>query len=144
MFTPWHKGQLEITDVIVDYDPHTLARQPVQKSKALARLKAHRSSTAASRIVEDIATSQDDVLDSQIVDELVVTVHVEMQRLWKEFLHGERVATLLRPIIDVLRSEKRQRPIRIVDVGCGGGYAVSTGTTSCHYCCHCLSFSYFD
>jgi SAM-dependent methyltransferase len=49
-------------------------------------------------------------------------VHCELQRLWEEFEQGPRLLGVLRPLVEALRAEGRDRRIRIVDIGCGGGF----------------------
>ena len=47
-----------------------------------------------------------------------------MQRISEEFQHGQRVAELLRPLLITLRDNNILKPIRIVDIGCGTGFAI--------------------
>ncbi|MCB9640752.1 MAG: class I SAM-dependent methyltransferase [Myxococcales bacterium] len=111
----------EISDVIIDYDPSTLERRPVKKTAALAHFPPK---TRAYRIIQGLPTDEADILDPQAISALFINAHNEMQRLWEEFRHGARVASLLVPLVRVLQDRYPSRPIRIVDVGCGLGYVL--------------------
>ena len=113
-------NDLEISDEILSFDPDTLQRLPVRKSAVLEKF---RSNPRARRIVQAMA-DRDDILDPDAVDRRLIRVHCEMQRISEEFQHGQRVAELLRPILQALRSTGVVRPIRIVDVGCGTGFVL--------------------
>lgn len=113
-------NDVEISDEILSFDPDTLQRLPVRKSAVLEKFRSNRR---AARIVRDMA-DRDDILDPDAVDRRLIRVHCEMQRISEEFQHGQRVAELLRPILDALRSTGVVRPIRIVDVGCGTGFVL--------------------
>jgi SAM-dependent methyltransferase len=117
------KERLEITDVVVDYDPETLARRPVTKEAALARLRGARASRFALRLVEALP-ERDGALDPDAVDGVIVRAHGEMQRLWEAFLHGRRVAAVIGPLLALLREREGGRTLRVVDVGCGSGYVL--------------------
>src|ERR1700694_4359542 len=111
----------EISDRIVDFDMETLARLPVEKQALMEYFRGIGNRRAA-RVVADIP-SIDGILNPAAVDRLLVRVHREMQRLAEEFHHGRRLLELLLPIIDILRKKDTRRPIRVVDIGCGTGYA---------------------
>lgn len=118
---------LEISDVIVDYDPVTLCRRPVGKQQAI-RLLSENLSAAALEIINKIP-ERDGYLDEQSVDEILLRSHYEMQRISELFEHGWRVASVLCPLVNVIRSGEalRSEPpakLRIVDVGCGTGFVV--------------------
>ncbi len=115
-------NDLEISDEILAFDPETLARIPVRKSDVLAKFAAA-SNRRAVRIVQGMA-DRDDVLDPDAVDRRLVRVHCEMQRVSEEFQHGQRVAEILRPVLEALRRTGVPRPMRLVDVGCGTGYVL--------------------
>ena len=110
----------EISDVIVDYDPDTLARRPVAKTAALAAL---RDNPVALRVLERIP-APGGCLDGDVVDEVLLRSHHELQRLSEEFQQGRRVRELLVPMLDALRAEGAPTPIRVVDIGCGLGFVV--------------------
>jgi SAM-dependent methyltransferase len=113
----------EISDRIVSFDTQTLARQPVSRQDVVREfisLGDHR----AARIVQDLPVSGGDVLDDDAVDDLLVGVHCEMQRMSEEFQHGRRVAELLNPLLQTLRQAGMLGRIRIVDIGCGTGFVV--------------------
>ena len=112
----------EISDLVVDYDPDTLARRPVRKADVLATLRAH-GQRAAGRVVEAMP-ARDDVLDAGHVDAVLVRSHLELQRLHEEFLMGYRVAEVLRPLFDALRTAGAPAPLRLVDLGCGLGFVL--------------------
>lgn len=111
---------LEISDLIVDWRPE--GRRPVDKSAVVQRLRDVGDLRAA-RIVERLPDHQG-VLDASHVDRLLVRVHCEMQRLAEEFQHGRRVCELLSPLLAAVERSGAPRPHRVVDVGCGTGYAV--------------------
>ncbi len=112
----------EISDLIVDYDPETLARRPVLKSAVLDRFRAVGDRQAV-RIVRAIPDAGG-ILEAEAVDRLLVRVHCEIQRLWEEFEHGRRLLEILGPIVRALRAGGVPAPIRVVDVGCGLGYGI--------------------
>ncbi len=111
---------LEITDLIVDCDPITLERRPVNRAAEIDRLNSlgqHRAAKLVARL-----PVRDNNLDEAHVDALFVRAHSELQRLEEEFLQGERVRSLVWPLLQVLRDAKVKGPYRVVDVGCGLGY----------------------
>jgi SAM-dependent methyltransferase len=77
----------------------------------------------AARVVA-LMPAKDDILDPDAVDRLLVKVHREMQRLAEEFHHGRRLRELLVPIVQTIRKHGIGAPIRMVDIGCGTGYAI--------------------
>lgn len=107
----------EITDLIVACDPDTLERLPVNRGDVVDRFRAL-GRTRAARLVERLP-ARAGLLDDGAIDALLVDIHTELQRLHEEFHHGWRILALLRPLIAVL-----PRPISIVDIGCGTGYAI--------------------
>lgn len=121
-FFSFIKDGPEISDAIVSYDPATLERHPVAKSVVLQEFAKVNNRTAV-RIVQRLP-ERDGELDPEAVDNLLVRVHCEMQRISEEFQHGRRVAELLNPILDALRDKRGGKPVRIVDIGCGTGYVL--------------------
>ncbi|MBI3854116.1 MAG: class I SAM-dependent methyltransferase [Planctomycetes bacterium] len=115
-------NDLEISDEILAFDPDTLQRLPVRKSDVVDKFAAQ-SNRRAIRIVRAMA-DRDGILDPDAVDRRLVRVHCEMQRISEGFQHGQRVAEVLRPLLEALRSTGVPRPIRIVDVGCGTGFVL--------------------
>lgn len=111
----------EISDVVIAYDPQTLARLPVRREDAAA---AFSPGSEPWRVVTAMAADDAGVLDGAAVDRTLIGAHNEMQRLWEEFLHGQRVAGVLRVLIDGLRASGHRGRIRVVDVGCGIGYVL--------------------
>jgi len=110
----------EVSDVIVAHDPETLERAPVRKQELL---KLFENNPQAALIVAQIP-EREGFLDCVAVDRLLLKVHWEMQRLAQEFHHGARILELLQPVIAAIRCNGFQGPLRIVDVGCGIGYAI--------------------
>lgn len=119
---PRREPSPEISDLIVSFDPETLARLPVRKGAVIDRLLAAGNRRAA-RLVERLP-GRDGQLDPGAVDALLIRAHTELQRLSEEFEHGRRVAELLRPLLAALRHEGHAPPLRVADVGCGIGYVV--------------------
>ncbi len=111
---------LEITDLIVDCDPDTLERRPVRRDAVVEKL-ASLGQRRAAKLVAKLPV-RDGILDEAQVDALFVRAHTELQRLEEEFMQGDRVRSLLAPLIEVLRESKVPGPYRVVDVGCGLGY----------------------
>jgi SAM-dependent methyltransferase len=112
----------EITDLVIDHDPATLARLPVALDEVVARFRSLGRGDAV-RICESLPTV-DGIIDGDALDGLMVRVHGELQRLHEEFQHGARAAALLGPLIAALRAERGEARPRVVDVGCGTGYLV--------------------
>ena len=112
----------EISDLIVDFNPKTLARLPVDKRAVVERFSGLGNRKAAA-IVSSLP-AKNGILIPEAIDQLLVKVHCEMQRLSEEFQHGRRLAELLRSLLVALRNQFAERPIRIVDIGCGTGYAI--------------------
>jgi len=111
----------EVSDLIIDIDPASLTRRPVVKKELVDRLLSLGNRQAA-RVVEAIP-ARNGLLDANEVDSLFVRTHTEMQRMAEEFQHGQRIAELISPLLGVLR-ERRSPPYRVVDIGCGSGYAL--------------------
>jgi SAM-dependent methyltransferase len=116
-------GGPEITDRLVTFDSDTLVRQPVLQQAVVSEFQNLNNKWAA-RIVANLPAGNDGTLDALTVDRLLVTAHCEMQRISEEFQHGRRVAGLLNPILQTLREVTPGRPLRVVDIGCGTGFAV--------------------
>jgi 2-polyprenyl-3-methyl-5-hydroxy-6-metoxy-1,4-benzoquinol methylase len=112
----------EITDLLIDVDPVTLARRPVSKVSVIEALE--RDGMTWGAWIARSLPERDGLLDEAAIDALFVRVHAEMQRLWEEFLQGDRMRRLLIPLLRALRERGHEGPIRIVDVGCGLGYLV--------------------
>jgi SAM-dependent methyltransferase len=112
----------EISDLVVDYDPDTLVRRPVPKARVLATLRGH-GMRAAQRIVEAFP-AREGVLDAAHVDAVLVSAHLELQRLHEEFLMGYRVSEVLVAVWEGLRRAGAPRPYHVVDLGCGLGFVL--------------------
>lgn len=120
MFRAWHPLQPEITDLIVQHDPHTHERMPVKKQDVLdvfSRFGNRKAMKAVQALAE-----KDGVLDEREIDALLIRVHWEMQRLAEEFYHGQRTWELLRCVTAAIRATGVGGTLRIADVGCGIGY----------------------
>jgi SAM-dependent methyltransferase len=108
-----------LSDLVVSFEPGTLARVPVDKGDVVARLDRE-SNVVGRRIAESLPCTPDGRLDDRKIDALLVDAHRELQRLSEEFDHARRVAELVTPVLDALAIA---RP-RVVDVGCGLGYVL--------------------
>lgn len=111
----------ELSDLLLDVDPETLTRRPVSRAAVNATLERH-GMRAGRRIVDAISGTE--VLDEAAVDGVLVRSHSELQRLAVEFRNGVRLRQLLVPLLDVLRAHVPERPLRVVDIGCGLGFVV--------------------
>jgi SAM-dependent methyltransferase len=122
VFASWNPAQPEITDLIVQHDPQTLARVPVRKQDVL-EVFGKFGNRKAIRAVEGLP-ERDGWLDEKEIDRLLVRTHWEMQRLGEEFYHGPRVYELLRAVIAAIRNGGFEGDLKVVDVGCGIGYDI--------------------
>lgn len=113
---------LELSDLIVAYDPCSGERREVRQAEAVSRLERNGQRRGARLLLSFPA--KDGVLNTASCDELILRAHVEMQRLNEEFLQVDRVRALLLPMLAVLRRAGAPAPYRVVDVGCGLGYLV--------------------
>jgi SAM-dependent methyltransferase len=114
----------EISDRIVAFDSDTLARQPVLKQEVIREFESLNRPDAV-RVIEKLPADSDGMLNSKAVDDLLVTVHCEMQRISEEFQHGRRMSQLLGPLLEAVRSGKSDgRALRVVDIGCGTGFVL--------------------
>lgn len=112
----------EISDLVVDYDPATLARLDVRRDAVLAKLEEHRMGTAIA--IVSGWPHQGGILDRAFVDGVLLRSHMELQRLSEEFQQGPRMKRLLVPVLDTLEASGKKPPFRVVDLGCGTGYVV--------------------
>jgi SAM-dependent methyltransferase len=111
----------EISDLIVDYEPATLARRDVEMAAVLAGLaKAPRRA----RAIASAIPAAGGTLDRAHVDAILVRAHLELQRLHEEFRVGEMMRSLLVPLLELVRAATTERPVRVVDLGCGMGFIV--------------------
>lgn len=109
----------EISDVIVDYDPQTLARKPITVLQALERLRG--APARAQRLLRRMPV-RDGLIDADHVDGVLLRSHLELQRLHEEFRLGAEMRAVLVPLIGIVRQRVTGRPVRVADVGCGLGY----------------------
>lgn len=110
----------EISDVVVDYDPVTLARRAVAKREAIDQLRDAKMPARARRIASRLET-RGEMFDPDAVDGVLVRSHLELQRLHEEFRVGALMRQLLVPVIELI-APAHDGPIRIVDLGCGLGF----------------------
>jgi SAM-dependent methyltransferase len=113
---------LEIIDLLwpIDGDGNRL---PVVQAEAVEQL-ASLGQRRAARIVARMPSDSGGVLDPGYVDDLMVRVHCELQRLSEELQLARRVADLLGPIVARVREANPGGLVRIVDLGCGLGYVL--------------------
>jgi SAM-dependent methyltransferase len=78
----------------------------------------------AARIVARMPSGAGGVLDPRYVDDLMIRVHGDLQRLSQELRFAPRVADLLGPLVAGVRAAAGGGTVRVVDVGCGVGYLV--------------------
>lgn len=109
---------LEISDLVVAWDPRSGEQLPVRRDDVLATLRAAGDARAA-RIVERMPVAGE-FLDQRAVNRTLVRVHTELQRLNEELHMAQRFAELLRPM---LAATGVRRP-RVVDIGCGLGFVL--------------------
>jgi SAM-dependent methyltransferase len=114
-------GALEITDLLWQCNDQGQPI-PVPQAAAVSRL-AGLGQRRAARIVGRMPAAEG-VLDAQYVDELMLRVHCELQRLSEELQLARRIAGLLAPLVARIRETGGGAPVRVVDVGCGVGYVV--------------------
>src|SRR5690242_12146868 len=88
----------EISDLIVDIDPHSLERRPVSKAAVVEQMRSAGASAGA-KLVEQLP-ARDGILEESAVDALLVRVHCELQLLNEEFHHGRRMRETVAPFID--------------------------------------------
>jgi SAM-dependent methyltransferase len=110
----------EISDLVIAYDPATLARLPVARAEVLGTLEQQRMRAAMAIVAR--WPEREGALDPAFVDGVLLRSHLELQRLSEEFRQGERIRALLVPLLETLRRAGVPGPYRIVDVGCGLGY----------------------
>jgi len=113
----------EISDRIVAFDSQTLKRQPVAKADLIREFQEINNPRAV-RIVATLPAAANGLLDDAAMDRLLVTVHCEMQRMSEEFQHGRRMAQILNPLLEAIRTDAPTRRLRVVDIGCGTGFVV--------------------
>ena len=109
----------EISDLIVQFDLQSLERKAVKRDDALKAC----SSWYASSVIASIK-HKDGVLCEEDVDRLILSAHSELQRLWEEFFHAQRVANILTSLVTALRTVGINKRLRLVDIGCGIGYVL--------------------
>ncbi|GAA4474706.1 hypothetical protein GCM10023170_097310 [Phytohabitans houttuyneae] len=111
---------VEISDLIVRHDTATGARLPVRRDDVVSVLHAAGDWRGA-RIAASLP-HHNGVLDESAVGRLLVRTHTELQRLNEELRIAEQLAEVLGPLLAaVVRDGERPR---VVDVGCGIGYAI--------------------
>ena len=111
---------LEISDLVAEWDVRTGERVPVRRSEVVAQLRAAGDRRAA-RIVQRMPVTGE-FLDPLAVDQLLIRVHTELQRLNEELHMAQRFAELLVPMLAAIRASGSR--LRVVDIGCGLGFMV--------------------
>ncbi|MCA9569070.1 MAG: methyltransferase domain-containing protein, partial [Myxococcales bacterium] len=121
---PWRfrADWLELSDLVLDIDPTTLERRPVDVGHVHDVLTAQGNPWGA-RILASLPTDGRGSYAPAAVDALLVRCHLELQRLALELQQGARTRDRLRGLLPWVR-ERVEGPIRIVDVGCGIGYVL--------------------
>lgn len=116
---------LEVSDLIIGYDPGSGERLPVRRAEVVEQLQAAGDRRAAERVGR-LPIDAQGTLDPAAVDELLVRMHTQLQRLWEELRQGDLGVGLLRPLLSAIRETTpgRTRTLRVVDVGSGLGYFV--------------------
>jgi SAM-dependent methyltransferase len=109
----------EISDIIIQYEPNSCVRIPVRRKEALEKC----TSIYARSVIKNIPF-KDGIICSEAVDTLLIRAHGELQRLWEEFYHAQRVTKVLRAIVQSIRNSGIKHTLRVVDVGCGLGYVL--------------------
>jgi SAM-dependent methyltransferase len=86
---------------------------------------------AAARVGR-LPVDADGTLSTGPVDDLLVRMHTQLQRLWEELRQGDLAVSVLRPLLTAIRESTpgRQRTLRVVDVGSGLGYFVRWATAT--------------
>lgn len=115
-------ARLELSDLVVDFDADTRERRPVRRADVVERLRAAGDRRGVA-IARRLPTRDDDLLDEAKIDQLLLRVHAELQRLSEEFQQGRRVEQLLRPLVQSLPAIGGDRRA-LIDVGCGLGHLV--------------------
>jgi SAM-dependent methyltransferase len=111
---------LEISDLITRHDVVAGVRHAVRRDDVIAALTAAGDGRGA-RIASTLA-HRDGVLDESAVDRLLVRTHTELQRINEELRLAEQMADLIRPLLAAVAAGGDRA--RVVDVGCGIGYAI--------------------
>ena len=110
---------LEITDLIMGWDEQGV-RLPISQATATQALSA-RGQAQAVRILRRLPT-QDGMLVDSAVDETVLRVHLELQRLAEELQQPRRVLEHINLRVEALLATATNAPVYVIDVGCGLGY----------------------
>jgi SAM-dependent methyltransferase len=113
---------LEITDVLWQADAAG-HRVPVMQAEIVSML-ADVGQRRAARIVARMPSDSRGVLDPGYVDDLMIRVHGEIERLSERLRFARRVAGVLGPLVTRARAMAGDRGVRVVDVGCGVGSVV--------------------
>lgn len=112
-----YSDRLEISDIIVQYEPSSLRRLPVSRDEAI-----HKSSSRYAESIISAIPHNNGILCENAVDQILLDSHKELQRLCEEFYHAQRISKIIQSMVQSIRSMGIQRKIRLVDIGCGIGY----------------------
>lgn len=113
-----HLSHVELSDLIIDYDARTGERRAVRVGPVLDLLVqgGHRRSARIARRLP----RRGDYFDEAGVDQILLSSHLELQRLSEEMRHGQHIARVL----TALKKTLGVTPFVVVDVGCGLGYII--------------------
>lgn len=114
------QGYAEILDVLWHTEPDSGERLPVSRADAVARLHAagqFRTARLVARLPHD-----GHHVDPDAVDRVFLEVHCELARLSETLCVPDRMASVIRPLIDQVRERVGGGAVRVVDVGCGVGF----------------------
>jgi 2-polyprenyl-3-methyl-5-hydroxy-6-metoxy-1,4-benzoquinol methylase len=117
-----HARLPELSDLIVDFDRHTLERRDVMRQAVLDALSG-REKRLARHVLAGLATPTG-VLDRASVDGVLVRSHLELQRLHEEFHVGAMMRDLVTPMVALARDRTQRSRVRVVDLGCGLGFVL--------------------
>lgn len=122
---------LEVSDLVIAHDPGSGERLPIARTAIVDALRSAGDRRAAAR-VGCLPVDQHGTLLEGPVDELLVRMHTQLQRLWEELRQGDIAVSVLRPLLAAIRNTTpgRQRTLRVVDVGSGLGYFVRWATST--------------
>lgn len=120
-----------MSDLIIAHDPSTGERLPVARAPVVEALRSAGDRRASGRVARLPVDAHGTLLTGP-VDELLVRMHTQLQRLWEELRQGDLAVGLLRPLLAAIGQARPDggRALRVVDVGCGLGYFVRWATAT--------------
>jgi len=122
---------LEVSDLVFAHDPGSGDRVPVRRADVVTQLNAAGDRGAARRVARP-PVDHHAMLEPAVVDELLIRMHTQLQRLWEELRQGDLGVSLLKPLLATIRAAAPSGapPLRVVDVGSGLGYFVRWATAT--------------